>query len=342
MKDTKTTTTTASGTTTASKDTPNRNEFATLLRTYEQQARTRTPQTEQEFTKALTELATACTYSVLKKLCNVGGTLTETTKSTSDTTKTIRTLRQSIAQDTNNIQRLTYATNNATAYEYNQDGELKQVIKDKELNKAIPKLLDHCFNDGIDLINTAIVTILTETSKANDLSIDFLESPYQVRRLKKKVYIKDVESLGGYETVTTTAIQEVYKAIRRDIEKSRTMQIASNKYTYIADTLKDTETDTETEIYRRLPKYSGLAYETTDINGKVTAITADMQTATDTDEILKALNLTEKQAKIIQLRLSGNGYKAIATYLGVTHNAVINTLKKVQAKCETIGFTPTK
>lgn len=343
MKDTKTTktTTTASGTTTASKDT-NNNAFATLLRTYEQQTRTRTPQTETDYTKALQELATACTYSVLKKLCNVGGTVTETTKSTTDTTKTIRTLRQTIAQDTNNLKRLTYATNNATAYEYNADGELKEVVKDKELNKAIPKLLDYCLNDGIDLINTAIVTILTETEKATDTTANFMEQPYEVRRLKRKVYIKDVDSLGGYETVTTTAIQEVYKAIRRDIEKSRTMQVASHKYTYIADVFKDTETDTETEVFRRLPKYSGLAYETTDINGKITAITADTETVTDTDNIIQSLNLTEKQAKVLQLRQCGYGQKAIATYLGVSKQAIQKTLKQIQVKAVAIGLTPTK
>lgn len=335
-------TTTTSGTTTATNGQSNNNEFTKLLRTYEQAARTRTPQTEQQFATALQELATACTYSVLKKLCNVGGAVTEQTKNTNDTTKTIRTLRQSIAQDTTNIKALHYATNNATAYEYNQDGELKQVIKDKELNKAITKLLDYCFNDGIDLINTAIVTILTETSKATDLTTNFLESPHQVRRLKKKVYIKDVDSLGGYETVTTTAIQEIYKAVRRDIEKSRTMQVASHKYTYIADIFKDTETDTETEVYKRLPKYSGLAYETTDINGKITAITADMETVKDTETIISQMNLTEKQAKVLQLRQSGYGQRAIATYLGVTPQAIQKTLKQIQVKAVAIGLTPTK
>lgn len=330
------------GNTMKNTNTTNNATFTDLLRNYEKQARQRTPQTETEYTQALTELATACTYSVLKKLCSVGGTVTEQTKNTTDTTKTIRQLRQSITQDTNNIKRLQYATNNATEYTYNKDGELTRHTKDSELNKAITTLINHCFGDGIDLINTAIITIMQETAKTQDINAEFMEKPYTVRRLKRKVYIKDIDSLGGYETTNTTAIQEVYKAIRRDIEQSRAVQIASNKYTYIDDTFKDTETDTETAVYRRLPKYSGLAYETTDINGKITAITADIETATDTDNIISQLNLTTKQAKILQLRLSGYGYKAIATYLGVTHNAIINTMKKIQKKCIAIGLTPTK
>lgn len=316
------------------------NAFTDLLRNYEKQARQRTPQTETEYTQALTELATACTYSVLKKLCNVGGTVTEQTKSTTDTTKTIRQLRQSIAQDTNNIKRLQYATNNATTYTYNKDGELIQSIIDNELYKASATLVNYSLGDGIDLINTAIQTILSETSKTQDINTNFMEKPYNVRRLKRKVYIKSVDSIGGYETTDTTPIQEVYKAIRRDIEKSRAVQVASHKYTYIDDTLTDTETDTETAIYRRLPKYSGLAYETTDINGKITAITADIETATDTDTLIEKMNLTTKQAQVLQLRLSGYGYKAIATYLGVTQRAVAKTVQAIQKKAVTIGLKP--
>lgn len=334
MKNAKTTTTNAKAT---------NNAFTTLLRTYETATRNRNGNTDTEtaYTNALTELATACTFSVLKKLCNVGGTVTETTKSTTDTAKTIRQLRQSLAKDLHDLNRLAYASNNATALEYNQDGDLQSVVKDKDLQNALTALCADTFGDGIDLMHTAVTTILTETAKATDLTADFMETPYNVRRLKRKVYIKDANSLGGYETTQTTAIQEVYKAIRRDIESNRTMQIASNKYTYLESIATDTESDTETAIYRRLPKYSGLAYETTDYNGKITAITADTETVDTTDRILEKLNLTAKQAKILELRQSGYGYKAIATYLGVTHNAVINTIKKVQKKAVAIGLTPT-
>ena len=335
MKDTKTTTTATATTQTG-------NPFAELLRNYETATRNRTPQTETEYTKTLQDLATACTYSVLKKLCNVGGYVDESTKTPTDTAKAIRQLRQSIAQDKDNHNRLNYAINHSTELQYNKDGELKQVVTDKELYQSITKLIDYCIGDGIDLINTAVITILDETAKASDLTVDFMETPYTVRRLKRKVYIQDVNSLGGYETATTTPIQEVYKAIRRDIASNRTMQIASNKYTYISDILTDTESDTETAVYRRLPKYSGLAYEVTDISGKVTAITADIQTATDTDNIIAKMNLTAKETQVLQLRISGNGYKAIATYLGITVDNAKRCGHRIREKATAIGLTPTK
>ena len=330
---------------TTTKATPQtENGFTTLLRTYENATRNRNGNTETEkaYTTALTDLATACTFSVLKKLCNVGGTVTEQTKSTTDTAKAIRQLRQSLAKDLHDLDRIKYASENATAQEYNADGDLITVVKDKDLHNALTALCAESFGDGIDLMHTAVTTILTETQKATDLTAEFMETPYNVRRLKRKVYIKEADTVGGYETVTTTAIQEVYKAIRRDVESNRTMQIASNKYTYLESIATDTESDTETEIYRRLPKYSGLAYEITDYNGKVTAITADTETVNTTDRLIEKMNLTTKQAKVLQLRQSGYGYKAIATYLGVTQRAVAKTVKAIQAKALAIGVTPTK
>ena len=135
--------------------------FADVLRTYEKHAAEQTDPTA--YANALTDLATACAFSVLKKLCNVGGTVTEQTKSTTDTAKTIRQLRQSLAKDLHDLNRLAYASENATAQEYNADGDLITVIKDKDLHNALTALCGECFGDGLDLMNTAIVAILTET-----------------------------------------------------------------------------------------------------------------------------------------------------------------------------------
>ena len=318
------------------------NGFTTLLRDYETAYRNRNgnPDSEKEYTKALTDLSTACTFSVLKKLCNVGGAVDENSKSTTDTTKTIRTLRQSLAKDLHDLDRLTYASDNATEQQYNKDGEQVTVIKDKDLHKALTDLCASSFGDGLDLMHTAVITIMNETEKATDKNSNFMETPYNVRRLKRKVYIKESDTVNGYETVTTTAIQEVYKAVRRDIESNRSMQVASHKYTYLDDIATDTETETETAVYRRLPKYSGLAYEMTDYNGRITAITADTETVNDTDTLIEKLNLTAKQAKILQLRLSGYGYKAIATYLGVHYTTIQKTLQRMQEKCVSIGLHP--
>ncbi|MDE6149554.1 MAG: hypothetical protein K2F81_05600 [Ruminococcus sp.] len=325
-KNTKTTTTTTTAT---------ENRFALLLREYEQQARNRqqtpTAETEKAYTKALTDLATATAYSVLKKCIDVSQN------------KALIQVKQSIAKDTHALQQIEYA--NATAYEttYNADGEKVQRVKDKDSKQALDKLCAECLGDGLDLVNDAVIAIMTETAKAVDISADFMEMPYIVRRLKRKVWIKTADSVDGWETTETTPIQEVYKAVRRSIDSSRAMQTdPRNGYSYIEDYATDSESGAEERIYNRMPKYADLGGYATDFNGACTFYIVDAETVKDTDSIITNLNLTARQAKILQLRQSGHGYKAIATYLGIRADSVRDCMKAIQKKAVAIGLTPIK
>ena len=60
----------------------------------------------------------------------------------------------------------------------------------------------------------------------------------------------------------------------------------------------------------------------------------------DYNEAIARLNMTDRQCKIIGLRMRGYGVKAIATYLGVNPRAVRNAMEKVQEKCRKIDFVP--
>ena len=305
------------------------NAFLDLLRNYETATRNRNQKNESEFTKALTDLATACTFSVLKKCIQV-----------SHNPELIK-LRNGLMHSINNLQRLHYAVDNSTELEFDANGDLSTKVTDKTLNKAIEKLINESLSDGYDLLNTAIISILSETEKITDLSGNFMETPYNIRRLKRKVYIKTEDSKGGFETVSTIPIREIYKAIRREIENSRTIQSIS-KYVYISELISDDESEIETEIYRRLPKYTDLAYAAYDFNGKPTNITVDNESVNTVETLIEKMNLTVKQVTILKLRLSGYGYKAIATYLGVTDSNVKGQIAEIKRKATVIGLTPTK
>ena len=312
----------------------NANPFVELLRQYEQQATTRTPQTEKDYTTALLNLATATAHSVLKKCI-------ETSQN-----QTLVQVKRDIAKDTALLQRIEYAQRNAYEYRYNKDGERVLVVKDKELHHALTKLCAETLGEGIDLVHDAVITIMTETDKAKErnsgtLPQNFMEQPYQVRRLKRKVWIKVEESVNGWETVTTTAIQETYKAVRRAVEQSRAVRTdAKNGYTYLSDLAKDEESGTEETIYRRLPKYADIGGAVCDFNGKETAYTADTQTVNDMDTLVAKLNLSKQQADILKLRLSGYGYKAIATYFGVRPDSITKQMKRIREKAVAIGLQP--
>lgn len=301
--------------------------------------------------QALLALAKACASSVVKKCLdpqrktagekqvNADGR-TDTTqedkphKLTGSTNKAMEDLRIGIVADIALLENLHTAINNATAFHYNADGDYIREIVDHDAEDAVNAIIGDTLSDGIDLVHTAIVAILEQTEEHSG-SENWLEKPYIHRVLSKKVYIKNEDS-AHWKEEETTPIREVYRAIRRAIQNSKAVQAdPKNGYLYIEDTAHDPETGALETIYHRLSKWSDLGGN--DCNGNYTA---DMQTVADYEKTLALLNLTDRQARIIMLRMQGYGYKAIATYLGVSYQAVQNALSKVKNKCELIGFTP--
>lgn len=313
--------------------TVNLTTFADVLRTYERYA-TDPNADPNAYANALQDLATAVTYSVLKKCINVSQN------------PLLVQMRQDLAKDLYNLDCIDYTNKNAYEIRYNADGERYTAIIDKDLHKALQTLTNQTLGNGMDLLHDAIVCILAETTKAKErnngtLPPLFMEQVYSIRRLKQKVWIKTNESVNGWETATTTAIQETYKAVRRAIDQNRALQVdPTNGYTYIDDIATDPESGADEIIYRRFGKYADIGGTVTDINGKETAYTTDRQTVQDIDRIIERLNLTARESKILQLRLSGYGYKAIATYMGISVDNAKRCGHRLQEKAVAIGFTP--
>ena len=147
------------------------------------------------------------------------------------------------------------------------------------------------------------------------------------------LYVGDIrtEDSRAYRDETTTPIQEVYRAVRQAVQDSRATQTdPRNGYTYIEDNENGLET-----IYYRLHKYADLGGYNCDGN-----YTADRQTVEDYETTVARLDLTDRQAQVLRLRMQGKGYKAIATYLGVTQRAIAKTVEQVQKKALALGLTP--
>ena len=286
----------------------------------------------QDYDTALVTLSTAIAYSVLKKCINVSNDAS------------LKAVRASLTRDTKALAMIDYTAETAHKAGYTAEGDYKVETVDKDLHNRFNELTRETLGDGMDIMHTALVSIIEETNKAKErnggyLCDTFMTTPYTVRRLKRKVWIKTAESVNGWETVETTPIQETYKAVRRYIESQRAVKANGNGYTYLESVATDTESDTDTVIYRRFGKYADIGGEVRDFNGKVTAYTTDTDTADKVDKIIADLNLTAKQMKVLMLRQSGYGYKAIATYLGVTQRAVAKTVKAIQDKATKAGYT---
>lgn len=278
---------------------------------------------------ALVTLSTAIAYSVLKKCINVSED------------KALKAVRASLTRDIKALEMTAYTADTAHKATYTADGDYTVETVDADLHRRFNELTAMTIGDGMDIMHTALVAILNETDKAKSrgLVIGFMTAPYTVKRLKRKVWIKVEDSVNGWEEVETTPIQEVYKEVRRYIESQRAVKVGANGYTYLEDIAHDTDTDTDTTIFRRFGKYADIGGVVRDYNGKETAYTTDTETADKVDKILSVLNLTAKQMKVLSLRQSGYGYKAIATYLGVTQRAVAKTCKAIQNKAIKAGYT---
>lgn len=306
--------------------------FAELLRTYE-----RTHAAGADTTDALYALATACALSVVKKCIDPQRKTAEKkeTVSSNGISPALTAIRRGIIADNALLEKLTAAHNAAYVLRYNAAGDMVQEVADKAAEKAAAALQGETISDGLDLVNAAVVAILEQTAEHATTAPGWMEQTYTMRRLSKRVIIK-AEDGAKWEDVETSPIREVYRAIRREVQNSRAMQTdPRNGYLYIEEMTADPDSDQMETIYRRLHKWADLGGYTHDGH-----YTADPQTAADYNAVISALNLTERQATIIRLRMSGYGIRAIATYLGVNPRAIYNGLERVQKKCDTIGFTP--
>lgn len=323
---TKTATTTTTATT-----------FDTLVHDYEMSAETKVytdrklTKEEQEYhDKSLVTLATAIAYSVLKKCINVSNDAS------------LKAVRASLTRDTKALAMIDYTADTAHKATYTADGDYTVETVDKDLHNRFNELTRDTLGDGMDIMHTALLSIMSETQKAHNrneyVSIGFMTKPYTVKRLKRKVWIKVEDSVNGWEEVETTPLREVYKEVRRYIESQKSLRVSANGYTYLEDVAHDADTDTDTVIYRRFGKYADMGGEVKDFNGQITAYTVDTESADKVDTIIAKLNLTAKQLKVLQLRQSGYGYKAIATYLGVTQRAIAKTCKAIQDKATKAGY----
>ena len=317
-----------------------KNAFTDLMRNLET-AYTTDPTSETTAT-ALTDLATACALSVLKKCIDLGYN------------STLVSVRNDLNRTRHNLETMSYLNNRTditeTVTRYNKDGEetTETVILDRTAYDRTFSIIRELDGDGYDLVQTASLKLWEELARqtANGETVN-LETVYTVRKLSKRVYI-DKNDPCKFDNVETTPIQEVYKAVRRHINDGRAMSTdPRNGYLYLADVVTDAETDTTETVFRRLPKQFDLVsnLEIRGGNKGITTVTMSTNPATVDryDRIISDLKtaLTDRQLTVLKYRLQGFGYDPIAVKLGVSKNAIVKTVKAIQKKCIDLGYNPT-
>lgn len=313
----------------------NSNGFASLINTFNQAANQKNGKEDKSYSKALEELATAISYKIIAKCINAGNGYTVDKngkeKTTASSGNALTRIRADLARGSK--------AQNAVDYFGNLEAD--------EANEALATLAHNDIGVGVDLKSVAILAILEEVKKQSEresnLPID-LERKYTERRLDKRVYIRDSATSSSWKDVETTPIQEIYRAVRRYIMDNGSIETDSrSKYCYIADFAEDGEGNkTEDVIYWRLGAYADIGGYAVDGNGKQVAYTVDEQSVEDVETTISKLQLTARQAQILAYRQKGYGYKAIATALSVSYQAVEKTVKQIQKKALDLGLCPAK
>lgn len=288
-----------------------------------------------DYAAELTALSHAIAHAVLNKCLDPQRkTAAERqTVSNNGINPAMRSLKIGLTADSHLLENTRHAVNAATYSHLNADGEMVTETADHDALETAAVLCAETLSDGIDLAQEIAVAILEQAQAHATAAPDWMETPYTVNRLSRRVLIK--EQTAAWKEETTTPIQEVYRAARRYIQNSRAAQTdPRNSYSYIEDFATDEQGGMEV-IYHRLNKWADLGGA--DCYGHYTA---DTQTAIDYYTIIERLNLTEKQTRIVDLRMRGYGVRAIATACGVKPCNIFTTLSRIREKCVALGFTP--
>ena len=286
-----------------------------------------------EYDKALNNLSQLIVYSTLNKTIDPQRKKQNIQHvSNSGYNAQIVALKNSLYHDITILDNIETSQNDSEKNILNSKGDVQKIISDKTLHDGFIKILDENITDAYDLVQTAKLEILEQCNNAfvDDTQLGFMEIPYTYKTLSKKVIIKKDDSKAQKEVVTTP-IQQVYRKVSQYIRDNKSLQIdPHNMYTYVA--LDDT-TNADDKQYRRLEKFSDLGgYTTSDIFNCTPLYTADNSTIDDIETLIEKLELTARQAQILDLRLKGYGNNAIASYLGVTLHAIEKNQQAIQKK----------
>lgn len=202
--------------------------------------------------------------------------------------------------------------------------------------------------DGIDLVQAAAAALLQQSADHAGDAPGWMEAEYTALHIKRRVLIQ-VEDTAAWEEVVTAPIREAFRAVRRVVAASRAVTADPRcKYCYVEDMAATPDDSSTLEVvYYRLHKYADIGgYAHTghfDMGGNDPHdghYTVNAAALMDYNDALERLNLTDRQAEIVRLRMEGYGYDAISSFLGVKKTTVTSYLGRLREKCVSMGFIP--
>lgn len=206
----------------------------------------------------------------------------------------------------------------------------------KQLEQWEKDVITCNFNgEGMDFVNVAIVAFLNEEKKAHERNVNtcifWTQKEYSEMDIDKRVIIQRDDSAKKRE-FTRIPAKVVYQKLREYIVSNRGVRI-DEKHVFIEEIVQN-ENGTEEQLYHRLKNGMQFAYyDYTEMHENTCNL---LQASIVIQSFLDTL--TAKEQKVLDLRMQGHGYKAIASYSGVTQRAIAKTTYSLQKKAEKAGL----
>lgn len=311
-------------------ETMNATAFETLKRAFERAPRD---------PDLLNIMGNAVAASVIRRLCDPDArrAALDSRASNAGMSPAMQTLRRERLNDAQDLVDLADCMDKATRLVYNADGDLVRETVDKGAEKRADALSRERLGDGVDLAQEAIVALLDVADRYADGG-EWLDKPISVRRIARRVYV-DATAVPEWKDADSTPIQEVYRAVRRYVDKTRAVQTdPRNGYAYLADLATDPDSDALETVYRRIGKYADMGgYVCTAAGG---GYAVDRETVDRYNATLAVLDLTDRQGLIVSYRMRGYGLDAIAEKIGVSLATVKRAVADMQDRAVANGLAP--
>lgn len=279
---------------------------------------------------AALNLAAAAAASVVRKLIDPARTSAPARGCVSDSgcSSAMNGLRRDIRADTFALRNLRGASAAARRIRMSEDGYAESIVVDDDAERAVDALISECLKDGIDLVQEAAAALYAQAAE-HAAGAGWLDVPYTSRKLSRRVYISTTAA-PVYRDEETTPMREVYRAVRRAVADSRAVQTDPRSgYTYVEDM---TEDGLDAILYR--------AGRYADIGGAdgTGLYSSDLETISSTETLIARMNLTDRQARVLALRVQGHSVSAIAEHLQTSRGAVQRVMQQLRVAAAEIGL----
>lgn len=301
------------------------------------------------YVNALYNLASVIVASVLKKIyddsCN----------------KTIESYRRE--NDLATLANTKYCVENATETHYNKKGKLVTDIVDTDLYIGIHENIDKGLSERSVMVENVVCDIISYCAKIpleivnNDYDykpgdgkiykVNFLTRPITTKHLNRRIYVCEVLSTETENSKIiveekTSLLQLFHKRLRRYIDNNDTKCEVARKYVYL-----DKEyTDNNGNTYMYYERYLGYDFKF-NVNDSYSKGHKDLECGDKSlyefNEIVKLLNLTPPQKKVLECRMKNGGrygVKSISTMTGIPVNSVKSALREIRNKAVKFKIVP--